>query len=50
MSKAPSPFATVLSAIMLMGVSIAPPATAQSPSAEEAQAIAQEAYLSLIHI
>src|SRR6516164_4753623 len=47
MNKAPSPFATVLSAIMLMGVSIAPPATAQSPSAEEAQVIAQESYIYL---
>ena len=47
MSKAPPPFATVLSAIMLIGASMAPPATAQSPSAEEAQAIAQEAYIYL---
>ena len=47
MSKALSPFATVLSAIMLIGASMAPPATAQSPSAEEAQAIAQEAYIYL---
>ena len=47
MSKALSPFATVLAAIMLIGASMAPPATAQSPSAEEAQVIAQESYIYL---
>ena len=47
MSKALSPFATVLAAIMLIGASMAPPATAQSPSAEEAQAIAQDSYIYL---
>ena len=47
MSKAPSPFATVLSAIMLIGASMAPAATAQSPFAEEAQVIAQESYIYL---
>jgi len=47
MNKALSPFATALSAIMLMGASIAPPAAAQSISAEEARTIVQEAYIYL---
>jgi hypothetical protein len=47
MNKTLSPFVGALSAIMLMGASIVPPATAQSTSAEEARAIAQEAYIYL---
>jgi hypothetical protein len=40
-------FVGALSAIMLMGAGIAPPATAQSNSVDEAQAIVQEAYIYL---
>ena len=46
MNKALSSVVGVLSAIMLMPT-LAPPATAQSTSAEEAQVIAQEAYVYL---
>jgi len=47
MSKTLSRFLVALSIIMLTGAGIAPPATAQSTSGEEAQTIVQEAYIYL---
>jgi hypothetical protein len=47
MSKTLSRFVVALSIIMLTGAGIAPPATAQSTSGEEAQTIVQEAYIYL---
>ena len=47
MKRTLSAFVGTLSVIILMGASTAPPATAQSTSAEEAQVIAQEAYIYL---
>jgi hypothetical protein len=47
MNKTLSSLVTALSSIMLVATSITPPATAQSTSAGEGEAIAQEAYIYL---